>query len=84
MMSHAETCPVCQGAGSKVPFEQPGFTTTTGHLPVTCHGCHGCGWVTVQDGQRESLEKMIARVPVVYVERGNWTGDARYPYGENR
>lgn len=50
-MSHAEKCPVCHGQGKlpveaiRGPWGKEQKTTTL----VPCHGCHGCGWVTVHD-----------------------------------
>ena len=43
-MSHAETCPVCQGTGRV----SVAGTHTIGRAQP-CHGCGGTGWVTVQD-----------------------------------
>lgn len=46
--SHAEICPVCKGTGKYVQQLNP--TNTTGinsSISMTCHGCHGQGWVTV-------------------------------------
>ncbi len=41
-MSHAETCPVCNGTGKLFPSQ-----TDNGTAGETCHGCGGTGWVTV-------------------------------------
>ncbi len=49
-MSHAEICPVCHGSG-KIPPHDDGQTTAV-PLPVTCHGCGGSGWVTIEDGRQ--------------------------------
>lgn len=46
-MSHAEKCPICQGAGTIVKFEYPPATCVT--VPTICHGCNGKGWITVED-----------------------------------
>lgn len=46
-MAHAEKCPVCGGLG-KVPCAEKCGSTASNDL-VTCHGCGGKGWVTVQD-----------------------------------
>lgn len=42
-MSHAQVCPICGGSGLV-----PDFSGSTSTAPVTCHGCHGKGWVTVR------------------------------------
>ncbi len=43
--SHSELCPVCHGKGK--------ISVTVGYGTVdndqNCHGCGGCGWVTVKD-----------------------------------
>ena len=47
-MAHAQTCPICNGKG-RIP--DPGYDpqlTGTRHK-VTCHGCHGRGWIEVAD-----------------------------------
>jgi hypothetical protein len=46
-MSHAEKCPVCNGAG-KLPAINDGMSTAIPQ-PITCHGCNGLGWVTIYD-----------------------------------
>lgn len=46
-MAHAEKCPVCGGSG-KVPPTPPDPYYTAVPQPVTCHGCGGLGWVTVE------------------------------------
>lgn len=43
-MTHAQRCPVCHGSG-KLPDDGK----TSAISEETCHGCHGRGWVTVQD-----------------------------------
>lgn len=43
-MSHAERCPVCFGSGKVRPVAD-----CTGRTEVSCYGCDGKGWVTVQD-----------------------------------
>mgnify|MGYP001586940516 CR=1 FL=1 len=49
-MSHAEKCPVCGGSGIVHPdypvITKDGLISTAG---ITCKGCGGLGWVTVQD-----------------------------------
>jgi len=42
-MAHAETCPVCNGKGTTDRKERG--------KEDTCHGCGGCGWITVNDPQ---------------------------------
>jgi len=44
-MSHAELCPVCEGAGS-VPNDCCNINYFTLRTRI-CHGCGGCGWVVV-------------------------------------
>jgi DnaJ-class molecular chaperone len=46
-MNHAEICPVCGGRG-KVMSPVNSWTTAVSY-EQTCHGCSGCGWVTVKD-----------------------------------
>ncbi len=41
---HAEVCPVCNGAGVIDECRVTGLPVTT---KITCHGCHGTGWITV-------------------------------------
>jgi DnaJ-class molecular chaperone len=43
-MSHAEICPICNGRGTV-----PNAMDNTSTAEVTCHGCNGKGWVTVED-----------------------------------
>ena len=45
-MSHAEKCPVCEGAG-RLP---DGKGETSSARGKDCNGCGGKGWVTVDDG----------------------------------
>lgn len=45
-MSHAETCPICNGSGKVPPPSYPDSSAVP--VPVTCHGCGGSGWVTVR------------------------------------
>jgi len=45
-MAHAEVCPICGGSGA--------IGAAIGYIPGTatdpiCHGCGGCGWVSVPD-----------------------------------
>jgi len=47
-MAHAEKCPVCGGSGGYKGMPDPGSTVIIGPW-ITCHGCSGRGWVTVQD-----------------------------------
>ena len=44
MPAHSEVCPIC-GGGGMMPNPDP---TCIGAL-MKCHGCGGCGWITVQD-----------------------------------
>lgn len=47
-MAHAEICPVCKGSGKLKNYPDLDQPSTTVPAPdVTCHGCGGCGWVTV-------------------------------------
>lgn len=41
----AQVCPVCNGSGK---ISRGGWASSTADLYITCHGCLGCGWVTVQ------------------------------------
>jgi len=43
-MAHVEICPICRGKGT-VPNPDPKVWGEQ----ITCHGCGGCGWVTVND-----------------------------------
>ena len=43
-MITAEKCPVCEGKG-ELPFVLPEVRCTG---TKTCHGCHGMGWVVVE------------------------------------
>lgn len=47
-MAHAEKCPICYGKGRITESEKTGFNSDGIDL-VKCHGCNGCGWVTVRD-----------------------------------
>ena len=47
-MNHAEKCPVCYGKGEVSEASQYPYLTS-GTSIVTCHGCGGKGWVTVED-----------------------------------
>lgn len=46
-MSHAERCPVCNGSGKVKTGDL--YSTIGLYEFLPCHGCGGCGWVTVQD-----------------------------------
>lgn len=41
-MAHAETCPLCGGTGNRDKED-------TSSCPISCHGCYGKGWVSVED-----------------------------------
>ena len=59
-MSHSEKCPVCEGTG-KIK-------------DVTCHGCAGLGWITLQDNNIRRYPTYpwpIYRDPYHY--QPNWT-----------
>ena len=45
-MSHAQTCPICDGKGR---IKDPNYDPAATGVPndVTCHGCNGKGWVEV-------------------------------------
>jgi len=47
-MSHAERCPICYGKG-KIPDDEIGNSNIPIYKP--CHGCFGCGWITVWEQQ---------------------------------
>jgi hypothetical protein len=47
-MSHAEKCPICNGAGKIFEPLCPDNTPASPYVK-TCHGCGGLGWITVQD-----------------------------------
>jgi len=59
-MSHAELCPVCKGSGKVSGNGETGSSVIT----VTCHGCDGKGWVTVQDSAEQQIIPYY--VPVTY------------------
>jgi len=42
----AQLCPVCNGKGTTPNDEQ--YSTSSAPEKV-CHGCGGCGWVSVPD-----------------------------------
>lgn len=48
-MAHAEMCPVCRGTGTRKDNNIQTYTSAP-IVPLTCNGCHGSGWVTVNDG----------------------------------
>ena len=52
-MAHTEKCPICHDRGRTPENEnyQPNSNLTIYSLEK-CHGCGGCGWVTVQDLDR--------------------------------
>jgi DnaJ-class molecular chaperone len=52
IMAHAEVCPICKGKGTI----EKGGNTTDAKFPVTCHGCGGTGWITVNDNQQAAKE----------------------------
>lgn len=58
-MSHAEKCPVCNGAG------KIGFGTSE---EKPCHGCYGNGWVTVPGDD----SRTIIYIPRIYPARIDW------------
>ena len=43
---HAEMCPVCHGKGK---IWKPLENSTSPGYDVTCHGCGGRGWISVED-----------------------------------
>ena len=45
-MSKAQTCPICLGKGKLIDEK---YYSSTGKIDKTCHGCHGRGWVEVND-----------------------------------
>jgi DnaJ-class molecular chaperone len=47
--THAERCPVCNGAGTLPVTDLEGYpvTNTGGPMTKPCHGCYGKGWVVV-------------------------------------
>jgi len=44
----AVLCPLCNGRGTIFSSQNLGSSSATLY-EVPCHGCHGCGWVTVPE-----------------------------------
>ena len=75
-MNHAEKCPVCKGKGkvkSKSITTNSDGERTKEKIKITCHGCNGTGWVTVQDNN-ESIKEYIPYYPI------NYPTSPEYPY----
>ncbi len=64
-MSHAQTCPICEGRGTKTEARrwEDGDGRITYPRPLPCHGCGGKGWVTVEDGQH--IRVVPATIPII-------------------
>lgn len=45
--AHAEICPVCGGSGC-LPTTNDYSSSAKDTPHKTCHGCGGCGWITVR------------------------------------
>jgi DnaJ-class molecular chaperone len=54
MKSHAEKCPVCDGAGV---FNNQIWSEIDYRYTRICHGCGGRGWVVVKD-----IEEVVKEV----------------------
>ena len=54
-MAHAETCPVCYGAG-KIRNNCNPYIIPVGTYNKVCHGCNGKGWIEVGDTKKSVRE----------------------------
>lgn len=48
-MSHAKTCPICNGNGYIHKYGFTGKRTASAENETICHGCNGQGWVTIPE-----------------------------------
>ena len=50
-MAHAQKCPICSGEGTVEKDIGHGI----GREDLTCHGCGGKGWITIQDNDQQRI-----------------------------